>query len=159
MNGYLALVLITGSRTFTDVPAIHRTLLGIWHDATQDGWSGIEVMEGTADGPDTISGDWAEAHQMHGVGHLPVSADWEGPCVAACRPGHRRPRHGTTYCPTAGHRRNDGMVGRGPEVALAFIAPCTSPRCAKLKPHDSHGVTHCIKAAKAAGVPVVEVRS
>lgn len=159
MNGYLALVLITGSRTFLDVATIHDTLLGAWHDATQDGWPGIEVMEGAADGPDTISGDWADAHQADGVGHLAVAADWEAPCAATCRPGHRRPRRGTTYCPTAGHRRNQNMVDRGPEIALAFIDECTSTRCTKARPHDSHGVTHCIAAARRAGVPVVEVRA
>jgi hypothetical protein len=159
VNGYLALVLVTGSRTFTDPVPIHDTLLAAWHDATQDGWSGIEVMEGTADGPDTISGDWADAHLADGVGHIQVEADWEGPCAADCRPGHRRARRGTTYCPQAGHRRNQGMVDRQPKVALAFIDACRSPRCTKPRPHDSHGVSHCIGAARNAGVPVVEVRA
>jgi hypothetical protein len=159
MNGYLALVLVAGSRSYRDAPAIHDVLLDTWHDATQDGWPGIEVMEGEADGPDSIAGGWAEAHVEHGVGHLPVAADWNGPCTDACQPGHRRGRHGTTYCPTAGHRRNQGMVDREPLITLAFIAPCTSPHCRRPKPHDSHGVTHCIKAARAAGIPVREVRA
>lgn len=158
MNGYLALVLVTGSRTFSDVPAIHDTLLDTWHDARQDGWPGIEVIEGQASGADSIAADWAKANREHGVGHQPTPARWEQ-CAPNCPPGHRRPAHDRTYCPTAGHRRNQDMVGAGPLIALAFIDDCTSTRCAKPKPHDSHGVTHCIKAARKAGVPVREVRA
>lgn len=158
MNGYLAGVLVTGSRTWQDVTAVHDALLSAWHDARQDGWPGIEVIEGQASGADSIAANWATAHQDDGVGHHPVPADWEGPCAPDCKPGHRRERNGTTYCPTAGHRRNADMVALVPQVALAFIGPCTSKRCTKPKPHDSHGVTNCIGLAQAAHITVVEVR-
>src|SRR3954468_22418909 len=158
MNGYLAGVLVTGSRTFSDVPAIETALLDAWHDAREQGWPGIEVIEGQASGADTIAGNWAERNQEHGVGHQPMPAQWST-CAPKCPPGHRRKAHDVTYCPTAGHRRNTAMVALQPEVVLAFIDHCTSARCTKPKPHDSHGVTHCIKAAKAAGVPVLEVRA
>lgn len=159
MNGYLAPVLITGSRTFADVPAIHAALTEVWHEAMQDGYSGIEVIEGTANGPDRISGDWADARQADGVGHQPVPADWDGPCAETCPPGHRRKRNSQDWCPFAGHRRNQAMVDAGPLLVLAFIEPCGNSRCRRPRPHDSHGVAHCMKAARAAGIPVREVRA
>lgn len=160
MNGpYLALVLVTGSRTFDDVPAIHAALAEAWHEAMQDGYSGIEVMQGGAEGPDSIAGAWAKGRVADGVGHQQVDADWAGPCAPECKPGHRQQRYGRDWCPTAGHRRNQQMVDAGPLLTLAFIAPCGNARCRKPKPHDSHGVTHCIEAAERAGVPVRKVRA
>jgi hypothetical protein len=156
MNGYLAGVLVTGSRTWADVEPIHAALLDTWHGARQQGWPGIEVIEGQASGADSIAGAWVKAHQPHGVGHQPMPAHWET-CAADCPPGHRRTAHDRTYCPTAGHRRNAAMVDLQPIICLAFIAPCTSPRCRKPKPHDSHGVDNCIRLARAAGIPVREV--
>ncbi len=143
MNGpYLALVLALGSRAWTDRSTIHDALLETWHDARQDGYCGIEVMEGTADGADTLAGQWAEAHREDGVGHLPVAADWEGPCSPACRPGHRKPRRGTTYCPTAGHRRNQHMVDQQPVIGLAFQVGAST------------GTADCIRRLENASVPV-----
>jgi len=157
VNGYLAGVLVTGSRTFSDVLAIHAALDEAWYDAIQDGWSGIEVIEGQASGADAIAAAWARQHHEHGVGHQPMPADWAA-CAADCPDGHRREAHGTTYCPTAGHRRNQQMVNAGPLLTLAFLAPCTSPRCTKPRPHDSHGATNCAQLARAAGIPVTEVK-
>ncbi len=159
MNGYLALVLVTGTRTYDDVPTIHEALTEAWHEAMQDGFSGIEVMEGGATGPDSIAGGWAKAHLGDGVGHQPVPADWDGPCAKTCPPGHRQEKHGRDWCPFAGHRRNQAMVDAKPLLTLAFIAPCGNSKCRKPKPHDSHGVAHCVKAARAAGIPVREVRA
>jgi hypothetical protein len=158
MNGYLAGVLVTGSRTWDAVESIHAALLDAWHDARQDGWPGIEVIEGQASGADGIAGDWAKDNQPHGVGHQPMPARWET-CAPNCPPGHRRTAHDRTYCPTAGHRRNAAMVALQPIICLAFIAPCTNQRCKKPQPHDSHGVDNCIRLAKKAGVPVREVRA
>ena len=146
MNGpYLALVLALGSRRWTDVPTIHDVLLDTWHDARQDGYCGIEVLEGGADGADTMSGDWAKAHLEDGVGHETLNADWDH-CAPDCKPVHRRVRrNGTSYCPTAGHRRNQQMVDRGPLIAVAFNRA------------GSTGTADCIRRAKAAGIPVREV--
>lgn len=160
MNGYLAGVLVTGSRTWNDVQGIEQALLEAWHDARQDGWPGISVIEGQASGADQIAGRWADRNHEHGVGHQPMPAAWEL-CAPDCPPGpgHRKTAHGHSWCPTAGHRRNAAMVNLGPLLALAFIALCTSARCRKPKPHDSHGVTDCMQRARAAGIPVVEVRA
>lgn len=157
MNGYLAGVLVTGSRSWDDVPAVHAVLLEAWHDARQDGWPGIEVIEGQASGADEIAAAWAREHHHDGVGHQPYPAHWET-CAPTCPPGHRKTAHDRTYCPTAGHRRNADMVNAGPLICIAFIDQCRSPRCNKPQPHDSHGVTNCIGLARQAGVPVIEVR-
>ncbi|MET4670761.1 SLOG family protein [Streptomyces sp. PvR018] len=143
MNGpYLALVLGLGSRAWTDRTAIDTALTEVWHDARQDGYSGIEVMEGTAPGADRMCGDWAKARFEHGVGHLPVEADWEGPCPDSCPPGHRRTRRDDTeFCPLAGHRRNQNMVDRRPLIALAFQVG------------ESTGTADCLRRLKKAGIP------
>lgn len=143
MNGYLALVLGLGSREWTDNNLIDDAFTEAWHDALQDGYCGIEVMEGTAPGADSMCGAWAKARVAHGVGHLPVEADWEGPCVNTCRPGHRKTRRdGTEFCPLAGHRRNQAMVDAGPLIALAFQVG------------ESTGTADCLRRLKKAGVPV-----
>lgn len=143
MNGpYLAIVLGLGSRSWTDRDLIDDVLTETWHDARQDGYCGIEVMEGTAPGADEMCGAWAEARFDQGVGHLSIEADWEGPCAATCRPGHRRTRRdGTEFCPTAGPRRNQVMVDHRPLIALAFQVG------------ESSGTADCLRRLKDAGIP------
>lgn len=139
----LALVLGLGSRAWTDRTLINATCLDTWHDATQLGYDAIEVMEGTAGGADTMFGDWAKAHRTHGVAHKPMAADWEAPCPPECKPGHRRTRrNGTTYCPTAGHRRNQHMVDQQPLLAIAAQVG------------NSTGTADCLRRLKTAGIPV-----
>jgi hypothetical protein len=46
------------------------------------------------------------------------------------------------------------MVSLGADRCLAFIGPCTSPRCRKAGPHPSHGASGCADLAEAAGIPV-----
>ena len=142
MNGLLR-VLGTGSREFTGRGLLDQVLTDCWHDATQLGADGIVVVEGEADGADTLMREWAEAR---GVAVDPVPAVWEvcGPeCPAAL--GHRRRRRdGKEYCPTAGHRRNQLMVARGAAVAVGFLVaglPCK-------------GTRDCLRRAEAAGIPV-----
>lgn len=159
MNGYLAGVLVTGSRTWDDVPAIRAALEDAWYAAREDGWPGIEVIEGQASGADTIAAAWAREHHHDGVGHQPMPARWET-CAPDCPPGpgHRRRAYDRTYCPTAGHRRNAAMVSAGPRLVIAFLMPCTRADCTKPKPHDTHGTTQCLTLARTAGIPVLEVR-
>jgi hypothetical protein len=141
-DAYFALVLVTGSRAWSDIPAMHDALLDTWHDATQDGHAGITVMEGGATGADTIARWWAKQHQAHGVGSQAVTADWGEPCGDGCPAGHRKDAHGSSYCPLAGHRRNQQMVDAGPAIVLAF-------RVGK-----STGTADCIRRAEKAGIPV-----
>lgn len=142
MTGSL-LVLVTGSRTWTDRETVHAALLDTWHDALQDGHPGITVVHGAAPGADSIADQWARHHQQHGVERDPRPADWEGPCGAYCQPGHRKARRdGTSYCPFAGHRRNQQMIDLGPAVVLAF------------QRDGSTGTADCIRRAETAGLPV-----
>jgi hypothetical protein len=136
----LALIGLTGSRRWPDNPLLENTLLLVWHDALQDGWDGIELMHGCADGADTIGGDWA---RRNGILVRERPADWEGPCGTECQPGHRRrTRRGTEYCPLAGHRRNQQMVDEGP---VMFVAASY---------RNSSGTADCVRRASRAGIPV-----
>lgn len=136
----LALIGLTGSRRWRDVPLLEDTLMWVWHDALQDGYTGIELMHGCAEGADTIGGQWAT---RHGILVRERPADWAGPCTADCPPGHRRRnRRGTEYCPLAGHRRNQQMVDEGPEL---FVAASY---------RSSSGTADCVRRARAASIPV-----
>jgi len=143
MNGpRLALVLLTGSRSWPDPQLLEDTLLDVWHDALQDGYDGIELMHGHArDGADAIGDAWAI---RHGVPYRRRPADWNGPCAPTCPPGHRRTnRRGAEYCPLAGHRRNQQMVDEGPLLVVAAHH------------NRSTGTADCIRRAEAAGIPVL----
>lgn len=77
-----------------------------------------------------------------------IPAEWEAPCRASCKPGHRV----NGWCPAAGNYRNEEMVpwvaGQpGPKLCLPFIDPCTNRRCAGKLPHGSHGATGCAALA------------
>ncbi|MEU5043239.1 SLOG family protein [Streptomyces griseorubiginosus] len=155
MTHALALIGLTGSRFYPHRGRLEDTLLDVWHDALQVGYTGIELMQGCAEGADTIGRDWA-VH--NGILVRDRAADWEGPCAPDCRPGHRRTRRGgATFCPQAGHRRNQGMVDEQPVLFVAAPAYCTLPRCRSARPHYSHGTADCIRRAEAAGIPVHKI--
>ncbi|MCX4571564.1 DUF2493 domain-containing protein [Streptomyces viridodiastaticus] len=136
----LALIGFTGSRRWTHVQLLENTLLNTWHDALQDGYTGIELIQGCAEGADTLCRQWGI---RNGIPVRDRPADWDGPCGPECPPGHRRRnRRGTEYCPLAGHRRNQQMVDEGP---LLFVAA---------QVQGSTGTADCMRRAKAAGIPV-----
>lgn len=137
----LALILLTGSRRWPDPQLLEDTLLGVWHDALADGFTGIELMHGHAeDGADAIGDTWA-IH--HGVPYRRRPADWDSPCPSSCPRGHRRRnRRGSEYCPLAGHRRNQQMVDEQPILVVAAHHA------------NSTGTADCIRRARAAGIPV-----
>jgi hypothetical protein len=135
----LALIGLTGSRLWPDTPRLEQTLLDVWHDALELGYAGIELIHGCAPGADTIGDRWAK---RNGIPVRERPADWEGPCVPECQPGHRRRnRRGTEYCPLAGHRRNQQMVDEGP---VLFVAASY---------RSSTGTADCLRRARAAGIP------
>jgi hypothetical protein len=142
-TAHLALILLTSSRKWPDPQFLEDTLLDVWHDALQDGYDGIELMHGTAEGGDTIGDAWAIRHD---VPRRRRPADWNGPCAPTCPPGHRRiNRRGLEYCPLAGHRRNQGMVDEGPLLCVAASY------------QNSSGTADCMRRAKKAGIPVLRI--
>lgn len=96
-----ARILVTGSRTWTDKQQIADVLLECWHDALQDGASGILVVHGAwPRGADAIADRWCTANDVPAEPH---PADWAGL-------GKR-----------AGFIRNQAMVDLGAAICLAFI--------------------------------------
>ncbi len=136
----LALIGLTGSRRWTDRQYLEDTLIDVWHDALQVGYTGIELMHGCAEGADTMGHEWA---WRTGFLIREFPADWQGPCGPECQPGHRRRnRRNVEYCPLAGHRRNQQMVDERP---VLFVAAHYQ---------GSTGTADCVRRAKAAGIPV-----
>jgi hypothetical protein len=143
MTGRLALIGLTGSRTWPDPQLLEDTLCMVWHDALQIGYTGIELMHGGAEGADTIGHEWAFR-----TGFLirEFRADWNGPCALTCPPGHRRINlRGIEFCPLAGHRRNQQMVDEGP---VLFVAA---------HHRASTGTADCIRRAEKAGIPIYRI--
>jgi hypothetical protein len=86
-----------------------------------------------------------------------MPADWDN-CAADCPtdPGHRRTKKpGDTahpgqlddYCPSAGPRRNAGMLAKKKRPELLIAAPHGK----------SYGTRGCMKLARQAGIEVKEV--
>jgi hypothetical protein len=130
-------ILVTGSRNWTDRDAIEARLL--LHSA---GRGTILVHGACPTGADQIADEIASAWPWMIERH---PADWSGPCRPECPPGHRRrdPQRGSgSYCPLAGHYRNQEMVDQGADVVLAFQL------------NHSRGTQDCITRARAAGLIV-----
>ena len=88
-------------------------------------------------------------------GHCPRGADaladeW-GCKYGATIERHRAEDFGPW--PACGPFRNKHMVSLGADLCLAFIGPCTRPRCRRPDPHPSHGASHCAHLAEQAGIP------
>lgn len=66
------LVVITGSRDWTDADAIHADLSCIEQAGRLWG-----VVEGAARGADRIAGRWAEEAQRRGIYWMTMPADWQ----------------------------------------------------------------------------------
>jgi hypothetical protein len=147
-------VLVTDSRSWTNVSAIEYALVDVWHDATQLGGS-ITVVHGACYPPknragkrpiksaDFIAALCCAAYDIPMEAH---PAAW-GDCTSMCpnRPHVRTRADGTPYCPLAGHARNQSMVDAGAHLVLAFPAGAAT------------GTRDCMRRAAAAGIEVVEV--
>jgi hypothetical protein len=146
------LILGTGSRHLglhqwakPDRALVDVTLMDCWHDAVQDGYDGIRLLQGEADGADTLMREWAVGC---GVPVEGMAARWQE-CGTTCPEGHLITRRGRTWCPTAGFRRNQAMVDRQPGWVVAFLIagmPCK-------------GTRDCATRAVRAGIPVLTVEA
>jgi hypothetical protein len=96
----LARVLVTGSRSWSDIGLVGSALTESLGDAFDAGFDGIVVVHGGCPtGADEFADTWA---RMRDVPVEVWSADWHG--------------HGRA----AGPRRNAAMVAAGANVCLAF---------------------------------------
>lgn len=127
-------VLVTGSRTWTHVAAVHGEL----HHALLAASGRLTVVHGGCpNGADAIAARWARSRVA--VAEEVHAADWT--------PDGR-------FDPRAGLRRSATMVDSKPDLVLAFIAECSQRSCRKPRPHGSHGASHCAGLAEAAGLRV-----
>lgn len=120
-------LLVTGSRNWTDVAAIHRQLMIRWARWGNE----LVIVHGHApDGVDAIADAWAVNNN-----YIPERwpADW-------------------TQGRGAGFTRNRAMVDSRPDECLAFIGPCVKLTCRRPHPHGSHGASHCAGLAEHAGI-------
>lgn len=145
------LILVTGSRAFTDRLVIRRTFLGqlaTWDVLPAE----VGLITGGADGADTIADEEGRALGLWVA--KPMLPDWPV-CAPNCRSGHRRARwDGSEYCPTAGHRRNQAMVDR----VVRFLAGAPGRRavcCVFRVEGKSSGTDDCVDRTSAAGIPLV----
>lgn len=144
-------LLATGSREFTNHDLARRALVRVCEELVAAPGRIIVVhgARGTRDrdgnpvkGLDIILD--AAAREL-GMRTEPHEADWDT-CGAECRPGHRRARRNGSgsWCPTAGHRRNQKMVD-----AHSYA------RCLGFPLGMSVGTRDCMRRAAAAGIRVV----
>jgi hypothetical protein len=125
-------VLITGSRSWSDEQAIREALASV---IALQGPENVTVVHGAAScGADAIADR--------------VATSWGGGLMVERHPADWQ-RHGRS----AGFRRNAEMVALGADVCLAFVLPCTDPKCRKSEPHGSHGASHTARLAEKAGIP------
>lgn len=130
---------VTGSRDWADELTIARALTRVAAEAVQRGSSRLIVVHGMAEGADLLADAWVR--RWEDAAALHVTAE-------------RHPANWVKLGGGAGFERNRTMVRRGASLWLAFLMPCSKPRCKKVEPHDSHGATHCAELARDAGIPL-----
>jgi SLOG family YspA-like protein len=132
-------VIVTASRTWSDPHPIRRDLADLCGRAC---WEFV-VIHGAAKGGDTIASQWVADQRRGGntsVSEEPHRANWN------------------LYGRAAGIIRNTDMVRSGADLCLAYLCPCTIPRCKRPQPHDTHGAVNCAELAHAAGIEVRPLR-
>lgn len=97
-------------------------------------------------GADRMAHEWALACPNAQPEQHP--ADWEGPCRAECKPGHRQLRYGVSICPAAGPYRNQSMCDLQPraQFGLIFMGPLPAPG-------RTSGTADCLRRIQAADIP------
>lgn len=124
-------VIITGSRTWRDNELIRQAIRRVLDDVT--------------DRPIV----W-----VHGA--CKVGADAAADCYLDYLGADikRYPAEWRRLGKGAGFIRNAAMVEAGADLVLAFVAECAKPGCVEPRPHHSHGASHTVGLASAAGIPV-----
>lgn len=125
-------ILFTASRHLRDRTPVHTGLENTVAQVPEE--QPVIVMQGGARGGDRFADEWAQAHRPR-IKPREYPAQWE-------KFGNR-----------AGRLRNEEMVDRHPNVCLAIILACVSPKCDRTEPHGSHGATHCADLAETDGIP------
>jgi hypothetical protein len=129
-------VLVTGSRDWPDAERVRHELSRIYDQLAATCL--MVVVHGVCPtGADAQARQWVRDRQRFGE--------------PAIEDPHRAEDFGPW--PRCGPIRNRHMVSLGADACLAFIGPCTSPRCRRTDPHPSHGATNCADLAEAAGIP------
>ena len=123
-------VLVTGSRTWSDVEAVRRHLLCF------DSWVPARLVSGGASGADKIAEHIAEELGWYIERH---PAKWE--------------EHGKS----AGFIRNAEMVDLGADVCVGFLDRCWKQQCRIKEVHYSHGAGMTVERAEAAGIRTIRV--
>lgn len=119
-------VILTGSRTWDDAKTIRLALEAVADGAVAANIPMVTVVHGACPrGADEIADQWVRWYR----GKTLVLAE-------------RHPALWTKYGKRAGMVRNEIMVSRGADLALAFIRD------------DSPGATHCAELASDAGMPL-----
>lgn len=121
-------LLVTGSRVFKNRKQIRAELAKLYIACGHTGGLPLVVVEGGAQGADTIASKWAwemmqEGYWIESETHF---AEWA--------------KHGKA----AGPRRNAAMVDLGADLCVAFYA----------KNAENKGTNDCATRAERAGIPV-----
>jgi hypothetical protein len=153
-------ILLAGARHLTEPGIVPGTLYDI---AVNIADGPVVIRHGACPGDhsaDQAASDWInEIGGRYGVTEDPMPADWDH-CAPNCPtdPAHRRrkkpgdvahPGLLPDYCPTAGPRRNAGMVAKAPRPAWMVAFPEPS--------QPSYGTRNCMRLAQAANIRVHEI--
>lgn len=140
-----ALILAFGSREVTDQKhpearmAVHYGLKLI---KEQEFFADAELHHGDCEGADRMFAEEWEALGGKTVAH---PAKWNL-CVPKCDPKHRKYRSdGSSWCPSAGFRRNKEMVDLAPQLGV------------KAHLNGSKGTAMTAKLLEQAGIHVVDI--
>lgn len=137
-------MIVTGSRLWEHPRSVNECLDYVCTVLARRVPANIALSNGKARyGLDPLASAWTKRRRERGwpVAEDPYPADWDHCEPGWCGPGHRVARpDGSTYCPMAGHRRNQLMVDQGALLCLAFIRD------------GSSGATDCVTRATKAGI-------
>ena len=139
------IVIVTGSREFTDEFYLYEKLLTI-----RQVYGSIFVVVGDCPtGADYFAKNWCVAN---GQEFKEFKANWERPCTVTCFHAPRF-KNGKRYCAQAGHYRNQEMIdwakakfNANGVVCLGFYKEGARNR----------GTSDCCRRAKAAYIPVTK---